>query len=500
MMQMLIRHSALAGSIVLAFWFGSLAGITPSIAAQRDSISAKDSDAAIRPLTGAGTVYPEKPAELFRTVERMMTAEPTAGCRNVRAILVPTNGYGHSGNVAAASLKEIGTGFRRVFILTANRSSEATYRGVSIPHLSHYRIPSADIPLSSVTQDLKQHPLVVNELPAQDHHVIESLLPFLHYLKGMPSTPSFSIVPMVLGKTEQSEDRELARVLQRYTDAQTLFIFAADLGPAGSGRQARSRDMQTIQSVLSLDSGALSRMATVDSHVLLTMVQLAHQNRWEPAFLKYDNSYQTAGPGQEGVGSAGIVFHLPLSLTERERLYLLSTARSAINRSVSNLPGDGKEEAAYRQYPVFSMKRGVFVTLEKHGRLRGCIGELFPGRTLYSAVNDCAIKAATQDPRFRKVTQEEMADITISISILTFPRRLESEDPRLYADLINPGKDGIILDHRDRQSTFLPKVWESIPKPSDFLSQLCLKQGSPAGCWRDNDTVLYHYNAYGFSE
>ena len=54
--------------------------------------------------------------------------------------------------------------------------------------------------------------------------------------------------------------------------------------------------------------------------------------------------------------------------------------------------------------------------------------------------------------------------------------------------------------HKGRRSTYLPQVWDDLPDPVQFLSRLCLKQGSPANCWQDRQTVLYRYGAFEFGE
>jgi AMMECR1 domain-containing protein len=61
-------------------------------------------------------------------------------------------------------------------------------------------------------------------------------------------------------------------------------------------------------------------------------------------------------------------------------------------------------------------------------------------------------------------------------------------------------KDGVILIHKGRRSTFLPEVWEDLPDPEEFLTRLSLKQGAPPDAWRLPSTALYRYGAYVFGE
>ena len=92
--------------------------------------------------------------------------------------------------------------------------------------------------------------------------------------------------------------------------------------------------------------------------------------------------------------------------------------------------------------------------------------------------------AAFQDPRFNALTPAELAGLEIEVSILSRPVRLSFED---HADLMRqivPAKDGLILEcdtpSGPRRGTFLPQVWDDIPDPEQFMSQLKLKAGVPA--------------------
>jgi len=230
------------------------------------------------------------------------------------------------------------------------------------------------------------------------------------------------------------------------------------------------------------------------------MVELARRRGWEPTYLKYRNSGDVTGDKDRVVGYGSIAFHDPFSLTAPEQRDLLAMARSAIRASLLEGTAEAPEQKAPKDHPIFQLPRGTFVTLERDGQLRGCIGEIFPRRSLVDTIRRCAIGSATQDHRFQPVTLEELGRLTLSISVLSYPRRIKTNSPSAFPRVLQQGKDGVILVYKGRQSTFLPKVWEDIPDPADFLSRLCLKQDAPANCWQDKETALYRYGAYDFSE
>lgn len=122
-------------------------------------------------------------------------------------------------------------------------------------------------------------------------------------------------------------------------------------------------------------------------------------------------------------------------------------------------------------------KRGTFVTLTIHSKLRGCIGSLLPQKALWKDVSENAIHAAFHDPRFPPLSIEELSILDLEISILTIPNQINPNSPLDLFNLVKPGKDGVILQSGYNKATFLPQVWEDIPDPKKFFQQLCLKAG-----------------------
>jgi len=144
--------------------------------------------------------------------------------------------------------------------------------------------------------------------------------------------------------------------------------------------------------------------------------------------------------------------------------------------------------------------RGCFVTLNKDGKLRGCIGYIFPIKPLYEAVADNTVNAALRDRRFGTVAPEEVDKIQIEISVLTVPQVLAFSSPEDLLARLRPNVDGVVLRFGQRQSTYLPQVWQQIPKKEVFLSQLSAKAGMPAGAWRKPGLTVLTYQAEVFDE
>lgn len=172
---------------------------------------------------------------------------------------------------------------------------------------------------------------------------------------------------------------------------------------------------------------------------------------------------------------------------------LLGLARGAIGERL----GLGNGVAASGEW--LEEPGATFVTLTRHGQLRGCIGSLEAQRELRDDVRSNAVSAAFRDPRFPPLTPEEFADTQVEVSLLSpqSPITFESEADAL--EQLRPGIDGVVLEYGSRRSTFLPQVWEQLPQPQKFLAHLKAKAGLPAEFW-DTGIRLSRYSVMKWKE
>jgi AmmeMemoRadiSam system protein A len=177
---------------------------------------------------------------------------------------------------------------------------------------------------------------------------------------------------------------------------------------------------------------------------------------------------------------------------------LLQTARSAIEEKLLGSAGGVIETTgvpAHLKEPY-----GTFVTLNKNGALRGCIGSLTAREPLIDGVRRNAVNAAFEDPRFPPLSKEELNRIKIEVSILSRPASLDYSGGADLLEKLNPGIDGVIIRKGARQATFLPQVWDQLPDKKTFLSHLCLKAGLPADAWSAGDLEVSTYRVQAFEE
>jgi len=186
------------------------------------------------------------------------------------------------------------------------------------------------------------------------------------------------------------------------------------------------------------------------------------------------------------------------TLSEEERNILLSVAREAITAAVArrSLPALQIE----KQPQILQADGATFITLTKNGHLRGCIGTMEPYQPLIADVQEHAVAAALSDYRFPKVTQDELGQIRIEVSRLTPLKRLPYKETEELVKALRIGVDGVLIRNEGRQATFLPQVWEQLPQPDQFLSQLCLKMGAPADLWKTQPMEVFTYQVEKFKE
>lgn len=182
--------------------------------------------------------------------------------------------------------------------------------------------------------------------------------------------------------------------------------------------------------------------------------------------------------------------------TDEERRTLLRIARESIQAELSK--SDYQPQSGMLK---LKMEHGVFVTLKKHGQLRGCLGRFDPnGIPLENLVAIMAVESATHDYRFSPIQADELAEVDIQISVLTPLQRVNDVNEIII------GKHGLQVrgfTHTGimRSGTLLPQVakehqWDV----ETFLKSTCQKAGLAPDAWKEKDTEIYIYSAEIFGD
>ena len=186
--------------------------------------------------------------------------------------------------------------------------------------------------------------------------------------------------------------------------------------------------------------------------------------------------------------------------TPHQGQQLIKLARQTIAEELGQPLSTNSRASTQFEGKIFQSHRASFVTLTIGGQLRGCIGSLAAAEPVTTNISKNAINAAFHDPRFSPLSLDEFSGISIDISILSEPVRLTYDDTDDLLTKLRPGIDGVILRKDTASATFLPQVWEQLPKPEDFLEHLCLKAGLSSQAWRAGNLEIQIYQVQYFKE
>jgi len=187
-------------------------------------------------------------------------------------------------------------------------------------------------------------------------------------------------------------------------------------------------------------------------------------------------------------------------LTDEQGQMLVQLARQTIKQELEGADGAVDESDVFAD-EAFQEHCGVFVTLHKREALRGCIGSVAAVEPIVDGVRRHAKNAAFHDPRFTPVSQDELAELDIEVSVLSQPVKLDYTDGSTLPALLKPGRDGVILKAASGAgATFLPQVWKQLPDPHSFLNHLCIKAGLQPTAWLTDPLEIQIYQVQHFEE
>lgn len=177
-------------------------------------------------------------------------------------------------------------------------------------------------------------------------------------------------------------------------------------------------------------------------------------------------------------------------LSKKEQKELLKIARQAIVSQVTA----GRVAPVEPSTPALAAESGCFVTIKKQGQLRGCIGNFVSDKPLCRLVQEMAVSAATQDPRFYPMKQHDLDDFSLDISVLSPLQLIDSVEE------IEVGTHGIYIVKNSYRGVLLPQVATEYGWDRDtFLRHTCLKAGLPEDAWQKG-CQIYIFSAQVFSE
>ncbi len=473
-----------------------------------------DQQTRIRQPAVAGSFYPDSKSELTNMIDRFLENAKDVDIEgDIKGIWVPHAGYEFSGQIAANAYRLV-QGLSFDVVILVGPSHYVHMNGGSVGDWDVYQTPLGYAPVDTeIVRAIQSENSRISFVPEAHRyeHSIEVQIPFLQSV--LPGVP---IVPIIVSALSHDEAKDIAKAIVRTVSGKSvLFVASSDMSHFPRYQDAYDVDLRMLDTIRNNDPKdilkahaslmqegvpALECVLCGPSALMMVMLASKELKTDEVEILPYANSGDMTGERQRVVGYGAAIFYQKqkrtssggsqmlddISFTNQQKEKLFGIARESINRA---LRGELLSEFDVQE-PNLLVKRGVFVTLMNHGQLRGCIGHFEADYPLYDIVSKMAVAAATQDYRFRSnpVTEDEMNQIDVKISILSEMKKVDSIDE------IEIGKHGIWIRQGYQSGTYLPEVaiemgWNR----TEFLEHCCVeKAGLPKDAWQKGaDIYIY---------
>lgn len=425
------------------------------------------------PAQVAGHFYPADPVTLTREIDGFLAGAAASPFR-AKMIVTPHAGLVYCGAVAARVAKAIDTtnGPTRLVILGPNH--RMPLRGVALHPAPSWSTPLGEIPVDkeALAPIARLEGVAFDARPFEGEHSLEVPLVFLQRAMRVES-----LVPILVGDaTSELVEKVLRRV---WGGPETLIVISSDLSHFLTSNEARAKDSRTRGLIETGQFLAVGPKEACGYASLGGAMRRAAALRMRATGVALATSDMAGGPKDRVVGYGGFAFEYQGSarLSDADRRRLIHIASASLHFAAAHGGARPNLVARGASSPALTAQRGVFVTIQQGSALRGCIGSPNPTHPLAGDVAINAVKAGFGDPRFAPLRPEELADMSIHISVLSpkSPIAFVGEED-LIAQL-RPDRDGLVLREGARAALFLPSVWEQVPSPRDFVQQLKRKMG-----------------------
>ena len=473
----------------------------------------------VRPATQANRFYTGDARELSEEVDSFLALHRNdAKYSNVAALIVPHAGYYFSGNVAASAYMAIDAKkqYKRIFLL--GPSHHEWLDGASVnTEADWYATPLGNVKVDHETavaltntiatpHSQRENSVFCYRPEAHDReHCLEVQLPFLQRrFKEVPP-----IVPIVISTNDYEKLKRMAEVLKPYFTDENLFVISSDFShypkyedacelDAKTGKAVESGDVEEFIATINANarSGKRNLATSACGEFAIITLMLMLDNQYEVKHLMYQNSGDIDNYDHSrvvGYHSFAILRkdNMSFTLSDSDKKALKEIALQRIKDSL-----DGKRcsdnSSLFTIHSSLNQKCGAFVSLHKHGHLRGCIGHFGEDYPLHEIVAEMARAAAFEDPRFMPVTRDELNDLDIEISVLTPMRRIQSLDE------FELHRHGIYIKKGYRSGTFLPQVTDEVNWTKEEFVGHCSQDKAGLGWDGWKDAELYVYEAIVF--
>lgn len=469
-----------------------------------------------RPPTVAGSFYPANPDSLRKEIETYLdlkspTLIPTEN--KILGIIAPHAGYVYSGFVAGKVYRELkGRNIKTAIIISPSHHQYFPYSSIFSGDAYVTPLGSAIVDKELALNLSKQNNYVRLSLDGHNwrkgmpEHSLEVQIPFLQFI-----FPEIKIVPIVMGSQDPIVIHSLTVAIYR-TLIETnrlndvILVASSDLSHYHSYKVAYEIDANFIASfekfdyfklIASLSGREIEACGLGPITVVMQVSEALGANK--PVNILYatsgDSPFVTPMKDRVVGYFAGALIedsdfkpsYLP-EFNDEQKQKLLDFVANVVDSTTSGkkfeIPDEYKNTASFQQYYT------AFVTIEKNGELRACMGHLFPTKPFIYELQEVAKTSATSDWRFGPIRKEEFPYLRFEITVLSRFKKVFSFNE------IQIGKHGLYLRYRNHSGLLLPQVasernWDV----TTFLQNLCLKAGVAKTTFLDPEAEIYSFEA-----
>lgn len=443
-----------------------------------------------RPTSAAGKFYTSNKDELIKQLNDFERHNVEDYKYKTRLIIVPHAGYFYSGQMASQGFQYLDKSVKNVFIIAPPHY--VPVKNVALSVFEKWSTPLGEIEINQVANDilLRNFGCEFEDDAFVDEHSIEVQVPFIqHFLPGI------KIIPILAGHNHEKVTKIMNYFWQ---DPENAFVISSDLSHFYPTGEAKKIDEKTAEMIETNDAENFHHEQACGAVGVTAAVNFAKNKGFSLIRVGMINSGDVTGDNSRVVGYGSWLLYDGAKndfIKKYFSSYVIDVCKEAI------LAGLDKERVTVEKIPeVFRQLGASFVTLEKKSKngwdLRGCIGSIIAHKPLIDDLIKNSQNSAFSDPRFEPLRKDEFEELSINVSLLSSPEKMEFKDEQDLLNQIRPFVDGIIIKDGGYQAVYLPSVWEDLPEKEVFLNSLKIKAGMPPKHFSDTFEAYRYTTEY----
>lgn len=421
----------------------------------------------IKSPAAAGKFYTDNKDELSNQLDYFIKNAKKACDYATRAIIVPHAGYIYSGQLACEGFKYLDKKVKNIFIIAPPHY--VAVRDVSLSSFDFWSTPLGEIEVNQKINDelIEKFGCTFEDNAFKDEHSTEVQVPFIQKL-----LPNAKIIPILTNNHEKTSD-----IISYYwNDPQNAFVISSDLSHFHHSAEAKRMDEITAKMIEFKAIEKIDPLQACGACGVQSVVNFAKTKNYSLIRVGMHNSGDITNEHSRVVGYGSWFLYEGAKNTFLKK-YFSPLIIDICKKSISAVLNNEKYYTALNIPAVFDEMGASFVTLEKNGDLRGCIGSILAHQPLITDLEKNSVNSAFSDPRFEPLEKDEFKDLSINISLLSEPEKMSFKNESDLLEQIKPFEDGIIIKDGGYQAVYLPSVWDQLPDKNLFLKSLKIKAG-----------------------